>query len=270
MSGAELQLLIFIAAGFGVLFVRHRVRVERRKRLAERRGLRYELRGLQEVPAEFQQTVLFRVADGGHERDVLSGDIVVQEESVRNFGFELGFQRDVRGEWAFLATEPPFRLFSPATVLVYQVPRRFAHLVVKRCGRADAISEEVTEVYKSLASIAREMTIIDRVIAVPAPAAIGRSPIEHAALAAEYRVWAESPEQARMILTNDTSRYLKSLAAGGREIVVELLGSLMVVYCASDASLAEEDALALGTFADELCRQVLANTPRLTPRGVGY
>ena len=126
------------------------------------------------------------------------------------------------------------------------------------------------EVRRHLSKKDVEEYIIDRVIAVPAPATIGRSPIEHPALASEYRVWAESPEQARVILTNATSRYLTSLAAGGREIVIELLGPLLVVYCASDAALSEGDALALGTFADELCQQVLANTPRLSPRGVGY
>jgi len=260
MTGAELQLLLIIAAGFGALFVRHRVRVARRMRLAERRKLTYAPHGLQEVAGELQQTVLFAVADGGHERDVLTGDLIVAEESVRFFNFELVFQREVRGEWAFLTTDPPFRLFSPATVLIYQVPRKFAHLVVKRCGRADAIDEEVSELYKSFAGMAREMSIIDRVVAVPPPSGLGRTPIELPDLAAEYRVWAASPEQARVILTRETARYLQSLAAGGRELVIELIGALLIVYCASDAALSAEDTESLGTFSRELCRQILENT----------
>ncbi len=260
MSGAELQLILLIVAGFGVLFVRHRYRVGKRRRLAEKKGLQYSLRGLRQAPPELQQTVLFLVSDGGHERDVLVGGLLLAEEHVTFIGFDMTFQRDVRGEWAFLATDPPFRLFSPATVLLHQLPRKFAHMVVKRCGRADAIGDEISELYKSFASIAREMSIIDRVIAVPPPPGIGRTPIEIPALAAEYRVWAADPEQARAILTEETSGYLQSLAAGGRELVIELLGSIVLVYCASDASLSEEDAESLGTFSQELCRQILENT----------
>lgn len=266
MTGAEIQLLLLIVAGFGALYVRHRYRVGKRRRLAEKKGLRYSLRGLREAPSELQQSVLFLVSDGGHERDVLTGDLLLAEEHVGFIGFDMAFQRDVRGEWAFLATDPPFRLFSPATVLLYQLPREFAHLVVKRCGRADAIGDEISELYKSFASVAREMSIIDRVIAVPPPPSIGRTPMELPALAAEYRVWGADAAEARAILTEETARYLQSLAAGGRELVIELLGSIMLVYCASEASLSEEDAESLGTFSRELCRQILENTRDLARR----
>ena len=163
-----MNVLVLIAAGFGFLFLRNYLPARKRRRLAAERGLQYSARGLEEIPVELQQTVLFTIADGCHERDVVSGTLTIAEESVRFWSFEMSFQRDIRGEWAYVTTNPAFRLHSPATVLVYELDRHFAQLVAKRRGPADIVSGEMNKLYKSVASVAREASGIDRAIALDA------------------------------------------------------------------------------------------------------
>ena len=67
-----------------------------------------------------------------------------------------------------------------------------------------------------------------------------------------------------------TIAYLESEAAGDKELVIELLGPLLLLYCASAAALSEADNMAMSSFADELCRRILATTAPISPRGVGY
>ncbi len=269
MTGFELDLLVVIALGFGFLFVRHRFRARDRRELARRRGLHYALRGLEELPAALQDTVLFTLADGGHERDVVSGDLELAEQQVPFAGFELTFQRDVRGEWAYLATEPPFRLHSPLTVLTYQLPAEFAHLLLKRRGQSERLAESPDEIYRSVASVAREASGIDRAVTVEPPPALGRAPVARPA-SRDYLIWAESREQAELLLPPSTIEHLESEAAGDRELVIELLGPLLVVYCASAGALSVDDTATLADFADELCRRLIIATAPLGPRGVGY
>ena len=268
----ELNLLLVIAAGFGFLLVRHRYRMASHRRLAARRDLEYAPRGLADLPAQLQATVLFAIADGGHEHDVVSGNLNIGEDSVPFSSFEFAFQRDVRGEWAYLTTDPPFRLSSPVTVLAYQLPREFAHHLVKRRGISEKLADGDGEIYKSVASVAREASGIERAVAVPPPATLVNAggPKHSATISRDYLIWAESPEQAASVLPAPTIAFLESEAAGDKELVVELLGPLLLIYCASAAALSEADSMAMSSFADELCRRILASTAPYGPRGVGY
>lgn len=266
--GIELNLLLLLVGGFGFLYLRYRFRTNRRRMLAARRGYYYALRGLEELPVELQETVLFTTADGGHERDVMSGNQVIADVGVPVHIFTFRFQRDVRGETAVMMLRPPFRLTSPTTVISYQLPRAFPHIVIKRCGRADDIRELLDDAPRNLTAVAREASGIDRIITVDPPAGLDRAPLTVAHLGDDYRVWTAGPEIAGELLDRATCDYLRSAAAGEGEWVIELLGPLLLVYDATDGALGDDDVLAMAEFTDELCRRILRASQPLTPRGV--
>jgi hypothetical protein len=255
----ELEILAAVAGGFGFLAWRSQRRQGRRQRQADQRGLEYRSRGLEPLTPELMRSALFMVADGGHERDVISGDIELGDESVTFTQFDLEFQRDVRGEWAYLDGSPPFRLISPTTVLAYRLPRPLPRLLLKRRGRAEAIRDQDLEVAKSVASFTRDITAIDRAVAVDPPPDLGRTSIEITGLD-EYLAFSANPDDARELLESELVTLLQSPSSGGQELVVELVGNLVLIYCASDGELSYEEAVALCRFTDELCRQLLKRT----------
>lgn len=238
--------------------------------LAARRGLLYRARGLRELPAAFADTALFAAGDGGHERDVLSGTTIIGDESVPLHIFTFAFQRDVRGETAILGLRPPFHLASPTTVIAYDLPRTFGHLLVKRTGSADDVPSALVDPPRTLIGVVREASTIDRFVRVDPPPRLPAPPLAADGLGGDYRAWGESPEQARAILATPVTGYLRSPAAGTGEWVIEFVDTLLIVYGASDGALSEERILAMNEFTDELCRRVMEATAPLSPRGVEH
>lgn len=254
----ELNLIAAVAGGFGLLMWRNRKRHARRQRQADARGLVHRERDLSDLTPELIHSVLFQVADGGHERDIISGDVELGPHEVHFTQFDFEFQRDVRGEWAYLETTPPFRLMSPTTVLAYRVPVELPHLLLKRRGRAETVRDQDLEVAKSIASFTRDITAIDRAVGVRPPDSIGRDPIDVPGLE-DYLAFS-TDERARDLIDDDLVAFLQSLESGGGELVLELVGHLMLLYCASDGELSHDDAVALARFADQLCLRLLERT----------
>jgi len=263
-------MLILVAAALAVMYGSHRYRVVRRRALAARHGMQYALRGLEELPAELQESVLFAVSDGGHERDVMSGAHVIAEHSVPTHIFSFTFQRDVRGEWGYLNTKPPFRLSSPMTVFAYELPREMPRLLIKREGASDDASAWLDEVPTGVVDVVRSFTAIDRAMCVEPPAAIGKRPLvfdDSAGKPDTYRVWGEQ-ERAQTLLTEDIWQLLASPATAEHELVIELVGPLMLLYCASKGALSDGDTLAMGELGIELSRRLLRASLPSSPRGV--
>jgi hypothetical protein len=263
--GSELFLAIVLIGGFSFLYGQRRYRAVRRKALAARGGLAYRSRGLESLPAELQQSVLFRIAGGGHERDVITARPVLAEESVPFTAFDFELHRDVRGEWAYLDVDRPFRLHGPTSVLAYELPVRCAHVVIKRAGPADTIEDQPLERYRSIAHTVRDASALEHA-----------SPIEAGELAPEsegfgpadrWRVWIADPEQARSILPPRLRGYLISPASGDRELVIELIGRLALLYPASGGPLEQSELLSMQTFADELVTQVVRALAPAAGRG---
>ncbi len=175
--------------------------------------------------------------------------------------FDLALHRDVRGEWGYLNTKPRFRIFSPVTVIALELPREYPHVLIKRRGRAEHIAEEGLERYKSLVDIARDISAIERAVAVQPPPGLPAEPLLIANLS-DYLVWSADAEAATAVLGVEVTEILKSPAATSRELVIELLDSLMLVYCASDGDLPGTAADSLITLAEDLCRQISAGAGR--------
>ncbi len=262
------ELILVIAIGTAALAARQRLRARTKHVLARETGLRYARRGLQALPAELADTVLMRAGDGGHEEHVLGGAPQLDDESVPVTMFDFRFQRAVRGETAVMMTRPPFRIDSPTVVIAYQLHRRFGHMMIKRRGRGDDLAGALGPP-GDFAGVAREASGIERVITVPPPPGLDGE-LQPTPQLDGWRVWAGSAEQVAAVLTAEVSALLTSPASGSREWVVELLGPLLLVYCAQGGHLDAADAYAMKTFTDELCRRIARVTRPLSPRGVEH
>lgn len=265
MSGAEMYFIFGVLAGFVVLFGRDRLRRWRQMDAAERRGLAPGHAGLSQLSPRLQETVLFAVGDGGYERNVLVGtlDEVSDSMAVSMTVFDFRFQRDIRGEWAFLETEPCFRIFSPLTVVAFELPVELPHLLIKRRGPAEKIAEERWERYKSAADMVRDMSAIERALAVDVPATLPKRPMDPAAPLPDYLIWAEQPEHARALIDQTLAAQLAAPGVAGRELLIELLGPLVLVYCARDGALSGSDADAFVDTARALCRSLVRALQRI-------
>lgn len=263
--GSELFLAIILIGGFSFLYAQRRYRAVRRKALAARGGLSYRTRGLEDLPAELQQSVLFRIAGGGHERDVIGARPVLAEESVPFTAFDFDLHRDVRGEWAYLDVDRPFRIHGPTSVLAYELPVRCAHVVIKRAGPADVIEDQPAERYRSIAHSARDLSALDHAAAVEAGDLAEDS--EGFGPGDRWRVWVADPEQARSVLTPRLRGYLISPASGERELVIELVGRLALLYPASGGPLEQSELVSMQAFGDELVTQVVRALAPAARRG---
>lgn len=269
MGFAEIALLIaIIGTGAGLAVFRTR-RSRSMRRLAGRAGLSFALRGLESVPLAFQSTVLFLASDGGHERDVAYGTRQIGDHKVRFWAFAFAFQRDVRGEWCYVETEPPFALRGPTTVLCYEQPVEFQHIVIKRRGRSDTIGAGDLDFAKNVASLAREALGDHRGVGVEVPPALAKTALEVSELSAEYLVFGPDDVYTNRVLPSEARQLLLSPAAGSRELVVELVGRLVVLYPASGGPLSAGDTMAMTAFGDELCRRLVGRGAE-GPRGVGH
>jgi hypothetical protein len=269
MGFAEIVLLVAIfGSGAGLAIARTR-RSRSMRRLAGHSGLSFARRGLESVPAEFQRTLLFLAADGGHERDVAYGTRRLGDHKVRFWAFAFAFQRDVRGEWSYVETEPPFALRSPTTVLCYEQPVEFQHMVLKKLGRSDRVTADDLDFAKNVASLTREAMGDPRGVGVAPPPPLARAAIELRELSGEYVVFGPDPVYVDHAITGPTRQLLISPASGSRELVIELVGQLVVLYTASGGAMSAADTLAMTAFGDELCHRLIGRGAE-GPRGVGH
>lgn len=277
---SELYLIAALVAGFGFLIGREQWRRRRHLAAAERQGLLPSASGIAHLPACFQESVLFLVGDGGHERQVSTGAVSLSPEfdgqvagqiAVQLVGeaaggvedlvvtvFDFAYQRDVRGEWGYLDSRPRFRIFSPLTVVAIELPVTVSHLLIKRRGAAELIAEDKLGRYKSVADIARDASTIERAMAVQPPPSLPRESQPIATIDADYLVWAEDPAMAEALLDRRLADYLRAPSLAGQELVIELLDSLLLVYCARDGALSGADADRFVTLAGDLGRTICA------------
>lgn len=266
--GSELYLIIALIAGFGFIAGRDHWRRRRHLAAAERQGLLPSASGLAHLPACFQESVLFLVGDGGHERQVSTGALALQpaDDGVTDGDdaemvltvFDFTAQRDVRGEWGYLDSRPRFRIFSPLTVVAVELPTTVSHLLIKRRGGAEIIAEDKLGRYKSVADIARDVSTIERAMAVAPPPTLPRESVPVATVDADYLVWAEDPALAATLLDRHLADYLRAPALAGQELIIEILDSLILVYCARDGALSGADADRFVVRASDLVRTIYA------------
>jgi hypothetical protein len=221
---------------------------------------------LSHLPVSLQHTALWAITEGGFERRVLHGALARPHGDVTLTAFDLEPLRERRGEWAFLPVEPPFRVGGLVSVVVATVARQFPHVLLKRDGRGDELADDThIERVGHLAKNVRDVLRIGRRYESELPATLPRAP-HPAAMPAHWRAYTKAPERLDALLAAGLRDTLT--AANRRDLVVELLDNIVMVYPAARDVVGADAFADLTTTALEVVDGVLAASPPLTPRGI--
>lgn len=262
---AEWVFLGSLAAGAALLAGRALLGRRQTVAAANASGL-VPVHGLTHVPEALQRTALWSLAEGGFEQRVVHGVVPAGAEDADVTAFDLQTLRDRRGEWAWLPVEPPFRIAGTISIVVCEIDRTFPHYVLKRAGHGDEMADDnEIERVSSIAKIARDGLGMSRSYPAELPPSLGTRPLA-VPLAPSWRAYGTDPLVLGELVAaglNDTLR-----RADRRDLVIELLDSLVVVYPAA-RDVDGADAFAdLTATALTVVEGVLAASPRMSPRGV--
>ena len=220
---------------------------------------------LSHLPHELQATALWLLADGGFERRVTHGVISRGAHDVDVTAFDLETLRERRGEWAYLPVEPAFRIAGTVSVVVCEVDRAFPHVVWKRAGRGDDLANDnAIERAGSIAKLARGGLGMPSAYPAEMPAGLSAARLD-AKLPEHWRVYGD-PVVVDALLAAGFAATLDR--AGRRDLVVELIEGLVIVYPAA------RDVVGADAFADltatalVIVDGVLAGSQALSPRGI--
>ncbi len=254
-----------IATGFAALAARHVYRRREQRSAADAAGLE-PCEDLMHVSPALQQTALWLLSEGGFERRVVRGSFARDHGDVTVTAFDLETHRERRGEWAQLPVVPPFRIAGLVSTVVCEIDRTdLPHLLLKRAGRGDELRED-TEIDR-LSSMPKRVRLALRLGThheSELPKTLTADALD-AALPDGWRAYGSSALLASL-LAHGFADVLDR--ASRRDLVVELLANLVVVYPAA-REVAGADALAdLTATALIIVDGVLAALPPTSPRGV--
>ncbi|MDB4959044.1 MAG: hypothetical protein JWO36_6613 [Myxococcales bacterium] len=219
---------------------------------------------LSHVSTALQKTALWCLADGGFERRVVHGAIAREGGDIDVTAFDLETLRERRGEWAYLPVEPPFRIGGVVSVVVCEIDREFPHILLKRVGKGDELEDDNwIERGGHIAKNLRDRLGLGRSYPAEMPDALPPKPIE-VMLPAHWRAY--SHERGRVAELVAAGLHATLEKAGRRDLVIELIGSIVVVYPAA------RDVVGSDAFAD-LTSTALAivdgiRVSSLSPRGL--
>lgn len=221
---------------------------------------------LTHVPAVLQTTALWALADGGFESRIAHGVISRGAHDIDVTAFDLETLRERRGEWAYLDVDRPFRIAGSVSVVACDFDRDLPHLLLRHVGRGDDLHDDSalergTHVHKFM----RDSLGVSRKYPADPPRGLSRAPLD-ITLPEGWRAYGTARDQLVEMLANGFAAALERAAR--RDLVVELIGSLVLVYPATrDASGADAYADLTAT-AVAICEAILATTRPLSPRGV--
>jgi hypothetical protein len=253
-----------LAAGAVYLASRGKLRRRNQVAAADASGL-VPVSDLTHLPSVLQRSALWALAEGGFETRVVHGALSRGKHDYDVTAFDLETLRERRGEWAYLPVEPPFRIAGTVSVVVCEVDRAFPHVLWKRAGRGDDLANDnMIERAGSIAKLARGG--LGMPSSYPAelppplrPAALGVKLPEH------WRVYGD-PVVVDALLASGFAETLDR--AGRRDLVIELLDHLVIVYPAARDVVGADAFADLTTTALVIVDGVLACSPALSPRGV--
>ncbi len=221
---------------------------------------------LSHVSTALQRTALWAVAEGGFERRVLQGVLSRTGGDVNVTAFDLETLRERRGEWAFLPVIPPFRIAGVVSVVTCAVERRFPHALFKRVGRGDElVDDSYIERLGHIAKLVRDRLGVARSYESELPATLPAAQLA-VPLPEHWRVYSATPDHVGLLLTAGFGATLAR--AGRRDLVVELIDELVIVYPAAREVVGPDAFADLTTTALEIVDGALAASPPLSPRGV--
>jgi hypothetical protein len=254
-----------LAAGAAFLASRGVVRKRGQEAAADASGL-VPVADLSHIPAALQKTALWTLGDGGFERRVVHGVMPRDAEDVDITAFDLETLRERRGEWAWLPVEPPFRIAGVVSVVVCEVDRAFPQLLLKRAGRGDQlIDDAATERLVSVTKVTRDAIGMSRSYAAEMPPNLSMKPLD-VVLPEHWRAYGADPVALRALLDAGLARTLAK--AGRRDLVIELVDGLVVMYPAARDVVGADAFADLTSMALQIVDGVLASSPRVSPRGL--
>jgi len=253
-----------LAAGAVALFARGATRRASQTAAASATDLA-PVGDLAHLPTTLQRTALWCLADGGFESRVIHGVVHRGRTDIAVTAFDLETLRERRGEWAWLPVEPPFRIAGVVSVAICELPRALPHLLFKRAGRGDDLADDpLTERLVHVAKVARDRLGMPRSYAAEMPD-MPATPLD-VALPASWRGYGRDAEAGRALVAGGLGAALARTRR--RDLVVEVIDALVVVYPAASVAVGADALADLTTAALELAEAVLDATPALSPRGV--
>lgn len=220
---------------------------------------------LTHLPSSLQRSALWALTDGGFEGRVVHGAMSRGKHDFDVTAFDLETLRERRGEWAYLPVDPPFRIGGTISIVVSEVDRVFPHVLFKRAGRGDElIHDDLVNRASSIAKLARGGLGMPTSYAAELPVALPPAALE-VKLPEHWRVYGD-PVVVDSLLAGGFATTLAH--AGRRDLVVELIEGLVIVYPAA------RDVVGADAFADltatalAIVDGVLAGSPALSPRGI--
>lgn len=254
-----------IVAGFALLAGRHVFRRKDQEAAAAASGL-VPVRDLTHIPETLQRSALWTLSDGGFEQRVVHGVVSRGVEDVDVTAFDLETLRERRGEWAYLPVEPPFRIGGLVSVVVCEIDRWFPHYLLKRAGHGDALGDDtLIERGGHIAKLARDSLGMARSYPAEMPSPLAPQRLD-VALPENWRAYGPSPGPLVELLANGLAATLDR--AGRRDLVIELIEGLVIVYPAARDVVGADAFGDLTSTALLLIDGILASSPRLSPRGV--
>ena len=217
---------------------------------------------LSHLPQALQRTALWALADGGFEQRAVHGTLRRGDADVAVTAFDLETLRSRRGEWAYLPVEPPFRIGDLVSVVVCELDRTFPHVLLKRTGRGDKLHDDsLGEISTSLTRVAREALRTARHYPAELPPTLAPEPLQ-IELPEHWRAYGkdEAPLLRHAELRGALARTHR------RDLVIELIDSLVVVYPAARAIAGADPFADLVSSALALVDAI--RTAVVSPRGV--
>ncbi|HTL37813.1 MAG TPA: hypothetical protein VL326_32000 [Kofleriaceae bacterium] len=256
---------IGVAGLASLLVVRGLIRGTSQSSVARASGLE-PLGDLTHVPASLQKTALWALSDGGFERRLVGGILARTGGDVTVTAFDLETMRERRGEWAWLPIEPPFRIAPVVSIVVCDVERAFPHILLKRQGHGDQMNDDnVLERIGNLPKLSRDVLGVGRSYPAELPNPLPPKPAS-LTLPTGWRAYTEAPDLLGKLLDSGLATALER--ANRRDLVVELLDRLVVVYPAARDVVGPDQFADLTSTALSIVDGVLAASPALTPRGI--
>lgn len=258
-------LYVILGAGLAWLTGRSVVRKARTDSSATAAGLR-PVGDLSHLPQALQRTALWTLSDGGFESRMLYGIVSRNAHDIDVTAFDLETLRERRGEWAWLPVDAPFRIGGVVSIVTCEIDRAFPHVLLKRVGAGDDLpKDEAIERALHVAKSVRVAMGMSSAYAAELPKTLPAERIETTALPDGWRAYGDA-ELLRTLLASGFATTLEQ--AGRRDLVVELIASLVIVYPAMRDVIGADAVADLTTTALALTDGVLASSPALSPRGV--
>lgn len=221
--------------------------------------------GLGHLPPALQRSALWSLADGGFEGRVVHGALSRGKHDLDVTAFDLETLRERRGEWAYLPVEPPFRIGGTVSVVVCEIDRVFPHVLFKRAGRGDDLmSDEIIDRATSITKLARGGLGMPSAYPAELPKAL---PINALAqkLPEQWRVYGDAIVTGALVAAGFATTLEH---AARRDLVIELLEGIVIVYPAARDVVGADAMADLTTTALTITDGVLACSPTLSPRGL--